>query len=331
MGSWAPGDVTVVNFPAYDAGQPKLLKIRREDGDWSGPFDTDVQEFPVWLRGGADGDVMVYVKILLIDCCVFISARRANDKWPKFRLRNDLHGGSSQQITVKQRHSSYKCTVDAGQQRALAWDLPCGKRKFELTIPGHSGATHVVEIRPEQVGPHKSDNADIPGITITVEGPTRTICVGVDAQLDDESGLIEEGQPELPSTVLLQVAGVELSVVSVGSQDYSPTELLSIGVGQIKLDIEQTAARKTFELAVASLQIDSMLVDHAITFPVILKFITRDADSKEEDARPAIHLCAVIKEQPVKWAMHLDAVSLLVQAIEIRAELPIVDNLLRFL
>ena len=287
-----------------------------------------VEQFPVWLRGGITGDTLVFIKIALIDCCVFIRVCKASQEWPKFRLRNGL----GQCVVVNQRHSKYTCTIEAGQVQALGWDLPCGRRRFELTIPDRFGTTRAVEIRPEQVGPHKSDNADIPDITITVEGPTRTINVGADSLPTDnlDSECIEEGQPEPSAHILLQVAGISVSLMSVGSEG-NACEILNVGVGQITLDIEQTAARKSVELSVKSFQIDSMLVDHSITFPVLLQFVTSaSGESGQEEVRPAIHLSAVIKAQPVEWATHLDAVSVLVQAIVVQVELPIVEHLLQF-
>lgn len=329
-GEVMPGQLTSLAFSCTNTTKTKLLKIRQKGGNWCGHFHVDeVQQFPVWLRGGgtvSTDDVLVHVTVRCFDCVLFVHVNAINPEWPIFRLR--VHT-SIKTITARQVGSMNKCCVQGGGEQVLGWDLPLGSRTFELEVPSSDGTSvQKVVVRPENVAalPHQ---LGIPLINVTVEGPTRTIEVGIGSHADVTFAPLEPS-----STLRLQLCqGAGLSVVGAGVLSRPAEEILTVGLGKITVDAESNSKATNLEVSVSSLQIDSMLKD--VSFPVVLRVLTgADEPAVEESAvhttQSALHMSAIIKRQPVSWTTHLDAVSVLLQAVNVQVELALVERLLEF-
>ena len=84
-------------------GVQKSLAMRlSSEATWSGAVNCDtVQQVPVWLRDGPDGDILIRVTVRTIDNIMFVHIMPENKESPAFRL--SVHPQSSSQLDIPGR------------------------------------------------------------------------------------------------------------------------------------------------------------------------------------------------------------------------------------
>ena len=327
-------EMTVLEFPKLEKqGVQKSMALRLSpDVQWSGAINCDtVQQVPIWLRDGPDGDLLVHITVRTMDNIMFIHITLESAESPAFCLRNNI--GSA--VTIRQIGCEPESVVPVGATSILGWDFPERDKKF--TAEYSDGRTsQVIELSPETVGSHPKAS----GVYVTVEGGTRTINFTSSREQDkwkaevaeeEEEEAVEEGAPEKgKETILVLVDGVGVSLVSTARLHCQ--EIIAVNVGEIKLEIDDDEMRQTMQLSVQSIQVDSMLVKSPTTpvaFPVILRAMT-GLEEHGHTIKPALSVTTVTRKQPVPWAQHMDAVSVLLQEIELQVELGLLVPILEF-
>ena len=316
-------EMTVLEFPHQEGkGAHKSMALRlSQDAEWSGAINCDtVQQVPVWLRDGSNGDMLLHITVRTIDNIIFIHISPESKESPEFRLRNNI--GCS--VTVRQTGCEPCSMVRAGETCSLGWDFPERERVFTAEYSNDSGKK-VVKIKPDVVGPHPKDTS----VSVTVEGGTRVIELAPSKA--NHHVKVEEGVAEKPAeTIVVLVNGVGLSLTTTASL-YS-RELIAVNIGEIKVEINDDPIKQTMALTVESLQVDSMLVGSPstpISFPVILRTMT-GMEEHGHTPKPALCVTTVTRKHSIPHATHMDAISVLLQEIELQVELSLLVPLLEF-
>eukprot|EP01043_Picozoa_sp_COSAG02_P019474 COSAG02_NODE_940_length_15773_cov_5.301263_1_plen_88_part_10 len=66
IGELRDQEMTVLEFPRLESkSAQKSMALRlSQDADWSGAINCDtVQQIPMWLRDGPDGDLLVHIMV----------------------------------------------------------------------------------------------------------------------------------------------------------------------------------------------------------------------------------------------------------------------------
>ena len=75
IGELRDQEMTVLEFPRLESkSAQKSMALRlSQDADWSGAINCDtVQQIPMWLRDGPDGDLLVHIMVRTMDNIIFI-------------------------------------------------------------------------------------------------------------------------------------------------------------------------------------------------------------------------------------------------------------------
>ena len=317
-------EMTVLEFPQHEGkGANKSMALRlSQDAEWSGAINCDtVQQIPIWLRDGSNGDLLLHITVRTTDNIIFIHIAPESKQSPEFCLRNNI--GCS--VTVRQTGCEPCSVVRAGETCSLGWDFPERERVFIAEYLSDSG-TKTVKIKPDVVGPHPKE----PSVCVAVEGGTRVI-IFTPSTPNHDVKVKKCGAEKQVETVVVLVDGVGVSLTTTAGL-YS-RELVAINIGQIKVEINDDPINQTIALTVESLQVDSMLVESPstpISFPVILRTMT-GLEEYGHVPKPALCATTVTRKQSIPHAKHMDAISVLMQEIELQVELSLLVPLLEFM
>jgi hypothetical protein len=318
------GEYAPLHCPNTENKHPKYLVLRLdEQASWSGPFCIDnVQDFALPLRSAA-GILIARVQIVEVDATLKIHIREDLQEWPPFTVRNEM--GSGEKIVVQQSSGNdvgdFAIVIAQNDEKPLALTSPLLPPTLSIKSSSFDFECDINELGETPI-PGTSGRPDVV-VMVEARGPTRLITVAAtnsnwqSERLDQKT--VAHGA--VKTEVKVSIEGVGLSVVGWNAPPNAPDrkleELLFVAISDISAVLAIFSDRKEIELSVENVQADWMIdAAHGSADQILLHGLT----GVKEKKKPVLHVAAIVRSDVPGTAVYVDALSILLQTLEVKLD-----------
>eukprot|EP01052_Picozoa_sp_SAG31_P027697 SAG31_NODE_2612_length_5380_cov_3.060405_3_plen_591_part_00 len=326
-------------FHCSNAGNKKvkLLMLRLSgNAPWSGPFCLDhVQDFPLCLSTASE-TLNAHVHVEPINGSIFVSVSPCSSEFPVYQVCNNLTDQISvQQLSIEgQSTDAWAVLIGPGESKALGLASPMLPAKFLVTFGASGPKAMVFECDISELGEsvvHTTVEGTKIYAAITANGPTRMIALSTTPSSVARQEIPTASATAAKRNILVELAGIGLSVVGWDTEVRTSTrcmeELVYIGLNQATLEIASHTDRTDFQFSLVDIQADWMFEGHQGVRDILVHSRPGTGAAK----KPAFHAAAVIRTGVVGNAVYFDALTVLMQTLDVRLDIELLCRCMPFL